>query len=589
MVVQDHHHDQRHHPRPVPLRQRPARRPLLRLEPGALPPPEATRHLVPLVERAIQAHRTGRHRDRRAPVPRRAGTGARPARRADRPVPNPQGTGQACCAAEALIRRIVALDPNNFGATNELALMLLGKGDLAEGRNPRPQRRPHRAGEPAGAQPDGHDPDRGATRPQVGEYHYRRVLELTGARDPILLANLAWNLKNQGRMEEARALYQESVAAAPEDPPDPARLGAAGGGRPQFRRRRRRCSTALDALCPERSRRLLSRAVLLGRMRRLRRGAGDPGRHRPMTATAELGANELLEKGRLLDQMGRYDDAFAAFAEGKRLARELSGHDYLDDSAQQLIEPAARLLHRRPPAHSCRAPASADRRAAADLHPRLSALRHHAGRADPVGASAHRRRRRAAADQRHHRHHAAHARTARSATPRRWPNSGWATSAKASTICATTTCRRCGRWASCATAPHWFTDKMPLNETHLGLIALLFPAGAADPCASAIRWTSWSRRSPTSSPTASSAPMRLETAARHYVRVMDLVQHYRARDGAALSAGPLRGHRRRPGGERPQHAGFHRRAVSTHAACSFHENRRYARTASYAQVTEQLV
>ena len=55
-----------------------------------------------------------------------------------------------------------------------------------------------------------------ANRPQIGEYHYRRVLELTGQRDPVLLANLAWNLKNQGRMAEARALYEESVAAAPE-------------------------------------------------------------------------------------------------------------------------------------------------------------------------------------------------------------------------------------------------------------------------------------------------------------------------------------------------------------------------------------
>ncbi len=45
-----------------------------------------------------------------------------------------------------------------------------------------------------------------AQRPQIGEYHYRRVLELSGGRDPIVLANLAWALKSQGRMEEARAL-----------------------------------------------------------------------------------------------------------------------------------------------------------------------------------------------------------------------------------------------------------------------------------------------------------------------------------------------------------------------------------------------
>src|SRR6202035_4121041 len=54
-----------------------------------------------------------------------------------------------------------------------------------------------------------------ANRPQVGEYHYRRVLELTAKREPVLLANLAWNLKTEGRMPEARALYEESVAAAP--------------------------------------------------------------------------------------------------------------------------------------------------------------------------------------------------------------------------------------------------------------------------------------------------------------------------------------------------------------------------------------
>ena len=39
-----------------------------------------------------------------------------------------QGQG---AAAEALVRRIVALDPNHFWATNEITLMLLGKGDVA--------------------------------------------------------------------------------------------------------------------------------------------------------------------------------------------------------------------------------------------------------------------------------------------------------------------------------------------------------------------------------------------------------------------------------------------------------------------------
>ena len=47
---------------------------------------------------------------------------------------------------------------------------------------------------------------------------------------------------------------------------------------------------------------------------------------------------ELLEKGRLLDRTGRYDDAWTEFAEGKKLGRELSGQPYLDGAAQQRLD-----------------------------------------------------------------------------------------------------------------------------------------------------------------------------------------------------------------------------------------------------------
>jgi len=35
-------------------------------------------------------------------------------------------------ASAALIRRLVALEPNNFWATNELTLLLLGRGNVAD-------------------------------------------------------------------------------------------------------------------------------------------------------------------------------------------------------------------------------------------------------------------------------------------------------------------------------------------------------------------------------------------------------------------------------------------------------------------------
>ena len=178
-----------------------------------LPPPDAIRHLVPLVERASRAHRQGATEtaerlclDVLELAPDRPG-----ALSILYEIRKAQGKSQA---AEALIRRIVTLDPNNIVATNELALILLGKGNLAEA-----ERHARNAVRIAPENPQAHNLMgmimTEANRPQVGEYHYRRVLELTAKREPVLLANLAWNLKNQGRMPEARALYEESAAAAP--------------------------------------------------------------------------------------------------------------------------------------------------------------------------------------------------------------------------------------------------------------------------------------------------------------------------------------------------------------------------------------
>jgi Flp pilus assembly protein TadD len=184
------------------------------LQLGAMPPAAATRHLVPLVERAMAAHRQGATEtaerlclDVQELAPDRPG-----ALSVLYEIRKAQGRAQA---AEALIRRIVTLDPNNLVATNELALILLGKGNLAEA-----EIHARNAVRIAPENPQAHNLMgmimTEANRPQIGEYHYRRVLEFSAVRDPILLANLAWNLKSQGRMEEARTLYRESVAAAPD-------------------------------------------------------------------------------------------------------------------------------------------------------------------------------------------------------------------------------------------------------------------------------------------------------------------------------------------------------------------------------------
>jgi len=132
----------------------------------------------------------------------------------------------------------------------------------------------------------------------------------------------------------------------------------------------------------------------------------------------------------------------------------------------------------------------------------------------------------------------------------------------------------------------WFTDKMPLNETHLGLIALLFPEA---PLIHVIRHPLDVMVSAISNHFTHGffCAAELDTAAEHYVRVMDLVQHYRAE--MTLRYLPIR-YEDMIDDQEPTvrailefiGAGFDPRCLA------FHENRRYARTASYAGDREAL-
>jgi hypothetical protein len=133
---------------------------------------------------------------------------------------------------------------------------------------------------------------------------------------------------------------------------------------------------------------------------------------------------------------------------------------------------------------------------------------------------------------------------------------------------------------------NWFTDKMPLNETHLGLIALLFPAA---PLIHVIRHPLDVMISSLSNHFTHGffCATALETAATHYVRVMDLVMNYRAE--MALRYLPVRYDSMVTNQEETVRAVLDFIGVPFDERClSFHENRRYARTASYAQVTEPL-
>ena len=304
------------------------------LDAAVLPPPGAGAPLAPVIERAVEAQRRGAKVEAErlchqvlelAPGQPEALATLWQICRADGRAP----------AAEALLRRIVRLHPNTLWATHELTALLMNKGATAEAES-----HARNAIRIAPENPQSHNllgmVMTEANRPQTGEYHYRRVIELSGTRDPILLANLAWNLKNQGRMTELRELYDESVKAAPEVVPTLLGWARMEEADRDFGRAGELLGRA-ETLLPDDPSILLTRAVLHGRTGEYEKAldvldrAGSKGER-------GLGANELLEKGRLLDRIGRYGEAFAAFEEGKRLCREQGGLVYLAEPAQNLAE-----------------------------------------------------------------------------------------------------------------------------------------------------------------------------------------------------------------------------------------------------------
>ena len=351
--------------------------------------PGRARPLLPVVERAARAAAAGRRGARPSGCALRCWNWRRASSRRCRcSTGSAVPPGDAERAPDALLRRIVQLHPNTFWATHELALALFSRGAIAEA-----EIHARNAVRIAPENPQSHNlmgmVMTEANRPQIGEYHYRRVWSCPAARpDParqprlepeepgphgggaralrgigaaapeVLQTLLGW-----ARLEEADRNFDARRRDA-----RPRR--AAGARQSQRHAARARCCTA--AAAPMRRRwPILDQAA----------GAEREGRG--------LGPNELLEKGRLLDRLGRYDEAFAAFAEGKRLCREVSGLVYLAEHARQQADRLKRLLHRGPAARSCRAPGCATTRAQPIFILGFPRSGHDPGRADLVGASAH--------------------------------------------------------------------------------------------------------------------------------------------------------------------------------------------------------
>lgn len=172
-----------------------------------------------------------------------------------------------------------------------------------------------------------------------GEAAFRRALTLIGDHPPTQVA-LAANLIDQGKLEAAEPLLARADQLAPRDGATLAhwsRLREAMGDLPASRALLDRAEAAgLDVT--------LRRAVQLGREKRYAQALAVieavPGR---------IGGDALLESGRLKEKLGRPAEAFADFAEGKARLAARDGLAYDGGAVAREFDTLARLVETKGP------------------------------------------------------------------------------------------------------------------------------------------------------------------------------------------------------------------------------------------------
>jgi len=421
-----------------------------------------------------------------------------------------------------------------------------------------------------------------AHRAHTGEYHYRQVLALVAEPDPTLLANLAWNLKTQGRFAEARSFYERSVAARPKVLQTLlgwARLEEADG---DFTA----AGVLLDLaehVAPDDPAPLLARAILLRRQGRFDAALALLDRLAER-AEGQLGTDEWLEKGRLLDRLGRPAEAFAAFEAGKRRARETTGLAYQAAAAQAL---AGRLGGFFTEARLATLPRAGVR---GDGAQPIFILGFPRSGTTLIEQSLSAHPRIVAGDELPCVQDIADLCPRLLASPLSYPAAlaelWMGDQHDGLDRLRDAYLHRVGQLGILTPEATWFTDKMPLNETHLGLIALMFPAA---PLIHLLRHPLDVMLSVFSTHLTHGfhCAWDLESAARHYVLVMELVARYRAE--MCLRYLPVR----YEDVVQAQEAQLRRMlgfigADFDPACLRFWENPHPARSASYAQVREPL-
>ncbi len=486
-------------------------------------------------------------------------------------------------AVLVLLQRLVQVDPNNVDATQELALALFQREDL-----PAAEHHARNAVRLAPTQARSHHLMgmilTEARRPDIGEFHYRRAIELSAEREPILVANLAWNLKEQGKIAEARRLYEETSEAAPDVFQTWlgfAQLEEVDGNFGAAQSKLDRCAR----ISPDDPGLRIVRAKLSAREEKFDdalaalRPVHDDGKTR-----AKLSPHALLEQGRILDRLRRYDEAFACFNEAKRLMRQTTGQSYLDRQAQEMtkrlrdffVADRLRLLEPARMREGCAQPIFILGFPRSGTTLAEQALSNHS--------------KIAAGDELPFVNELSGALPRLLGSPLSYPEAlselWMGDNRRGLETLRDLYLQRVEARAVGGAGSAWFTDKMPLNEMHLGLIALIFPRS---PLIHILRHPLDVIVSVFSHQLSHGylCANALESVARHYVLIMDLVQHYRSE--MALRYLPVRYE-----SMVDDIASSVRRMLafigeSFEERCvSFENNTRLPQTPSYAQVAEKI-
>jgi len=228
-------------------------------------------------------------------------------------------------AAEALARRLASLPadgpPIAAAANLQLAQLLVGQGRHLDAE---PSSRAALKLSPR--DPTAHHvmgvilTETGRLR--AGETHYRRALALLEREDGMVLANLAWNLKLQGRLDDAAGVYDRALLIRPDN--------ARGiGGYAQVEAARGR---------PARAALMLDEALTTwptDRTLRLLRALMDLQLDQPEAVLARLNdpvealmPAEFSARGQAFARLNQPTEAVTAFAIGKRVQRERYGQRY---------------------------------------------------------------------------------------------------------------------------------------------------------------------------------------------------------------------------------------------------------------------